>query len=223
MSDTGMNDLFDTAPANAASATVPSEPAVSPAEAEDAALSDLDLALGYWARRHGADRLVARGFALASWAVTQGHTCLALDQIPTALMSATNQVALPDALAASDLVTVLDPDKTDTETSTRPLILEAGRLYLQRYHAYETRLAERLRTLMAAEPNPVNVDALKPGNGLFAADAANPNGSRRNIAGIVNEAGNVLGMMPHPERLAEAALGGIDGKPMFDGLVAALH
>jgi len=54
-------------------------------------------------------------------------------------------------------------------------------------------------------------------------DAANPNGSRRNIAGIVNEAGNVLGMMPHPERLAEAALGGIDGKPMFDGLVAALH
>ncbi len=56
-----------------------------------------------------------------------------------------------------------------------------------------------------------------------ASDAANPNGSRRNIAGIVNEAGNVLGMMPHPERLAEAALGGIDGKPMFDGLVAALH
>ncbi|MAO54487.1 MAG: hypothetical protein CMM61_02155 [Rhodospirillaceae bacterium] len=56
-----------------------------------------------------------------------------------------------------------------------------------------------------------------------ASDAANPNGSRRNIAGIVNEAGNVLGMMPHPERLAEAALGGTDGKPMFDGLVAALH
>ena len=174
MSDTGMNDLFDTAPANAASATVPSEPAVSPAEAEDAALSDLDLALGYWARRHGADRLVARGFALASWAVTQGHTCLALDQIPTALMSAANQAALPDALAASDLVTVLDADDTETETPTRPLILEAGRLYLQRYHAYETRLAERLRTLMAAEPNPVNVDALKPGNGLFAADTANP-------------------------------------------------
>jgi len=54
-------------------------------------------------------------------------------------------------------------------------------------------------------------------------EGANPNGSRRNIAGIVNETGNVLGMMPHPERLAEAALGGTDGKPMFDGLVAALH
>lgn len=56
-----------------------------------------------------------------------------------------------------------------------------------------------------------------------ATDAANPNGSQRNIAGILNDAGNVLGMMPHPERLAEMALGGEDGKPMFDGLVRALH
>ncbi len=52
--------------------------------------------------------------------------------------------------------------------------------------------------------------------------AANPNGSAHNIAGILNEARNVLGMMPHPERLAEAALGGTDGRPMFDGLVEAL-
>jgi phosphoribosylformylglycinamidine synthase len=50
----------------------------------------------------------------------------------------------------------------------------------------------------------------------------NPNGSARDIAGIVNERGNVLGMMPHPERLADAALGGIDGRAMFDGLVTAL-
>ncbi len=42
-------------------------------------------------------------------------------------------------------------------------------------------------------------------------DAANPNGSERNIAGIVNERGNVLGMMPHPERACEALLGGEDG------------
>ena len=47
---------------------------------------------------------------------------------------------------------------------------------------------------------------------------ANPNGSAANIAGIVNDVGNVLGMMPHPERLADAALGGIDGKHMFDAL-----
>lgn len=51
---------------------------------------------------------------------------------------------------------------------------------------------------------------------------ANPNGSRNNIAGIFNERRNVLGLMPHPERLAEELLGGTDGKPMFDGLVEAL-
>jgi phosphoribosylformylglycinamidine synthase len=53
-------------------------------------------------------------------------------------------------------------------------------------------------------------------------DEANPNGSARNIAGILNEDGNVLGMMPHPERLAEEALGGTDGKAMFEGLSEAL-
>ena len=51
---------------------------------------------------------------------------------------------------------------------------------------------------------------------------ANPNGSQRAIAGIFNKNRNVLGMMPHPERLANAKLGGADGKPMFDGLVQAL-
>lgn len=53
-------------------------------------------------------------------------------------------------------------------------------------------------------------------------DDANPNGSQKNIAGILNKNRNVLGMMPHPERLADPELGGVDGKPMFDGLVAAL-
>ncbi|GAB6051289.1 phosphoribosylformylglycinamidine synthase subunit PurQ [Magnetospira thiophila] len=54
-------------------------------------------------------------------------------------------------------------------------------------------------------------------------DAAhNPNGSCNNIAGVTNEAGNVLGMMPHPERLADPLLGGTDGRPMFESLVAAL-
>ncbi len=52
--------------------------------------------------------------------------------------------------------------------------------------------------------------------------ASNPNGSQRDIAGILSEKGNVLGMMPHPERLADARLGGTDGKPMFDSLVEAL-
>ncbi len=45
------------------------------------------------------------------------------------------------------------------------------------------------------------------------------NGSARDIAGIVNDAGNVLGMMPHPERMIEPAHGGIDGRRLFEGLM----
>ena len=50
---------------------------------------------------------------------------------------------------------------------------------------------------------------------------ANPNGSMNNIAGIVNTSGNVLGMMPHPERCAEAELGGTDGLALFRSLLQA--
>ena len=53
-------------------------------------------------------------------------------------------------------------------------------------------------------------------------EAANPNGSLNNIAGILNEEGNVLGMMPHPERLADPLLGGTDGAPMFTALAEAI-
>ena len=51
---------------------------------------------------------------------------------------------------------------------------------------------------------------------------ANPNGSVAHIAGILNPARTVLGLMPHPERAAEPALGGADGRIMFDSLVEAL-
>jgi len=50
-------------------------------------------------------------------------------------------------------------------------------------------------------------------------DAANPNGSLNNIAGIVNEAGNVLGMMPHPERASDPLLGSSDGLEIFRSIV----
>jgi len=53
-------------------------------------------------------------------------------------------------------------------------------------------------------------------------DDANPNGSARNIAGVFNERHSVCGLMPHPERLADAMLGGIDGKAMLEGLVHEL-
>jgi phosphoribosylformylglycinamidine synthase len=48
------------------------------------------------------------------------------------------------------------------------------------------------------------------------------NGSARNIAGIVNETGNVLGMMPHPERAFEAAHGNTDGRRLFEGLLESV-
>jgi phosphoribosylformylglycinamidine synthase I len=54
-------------------------------------------------------------------------------------------------------------------------------------------------------------------------DEANPNGSRNNIAGIYNETGTVLGLMPHPERLADPALSGTDGAKMFLSLMETLH
>ena len=47
----------------------------------------------------------------------------------------------------------------------------------------------------------------------------NPNGSMNNIAGVTNQEGNVLGMMPHPERCCDSLLGGIDGKLIFGSLV----
>jgi len=51
---------------------------------------------------------------------------------------------------------------------------------------------------------------------------ANPNGSLENIAGILNEGRNVLGMMPHPDRSSEALLGSSDGFKIFESLVGTL-
>lgn len=55
-----------------------------------------------------------------------------------------------------------------------------------------------------------------------AVTTANPNGSVRSIAGICNEARNVVGLMPHPERACESALGSADGLVMFESVVEAL-
>jgi len=54
-------------------------------------------------------------------------------------------------------------------------------------------------------------------------DAANVNGSARAIAGVCNEAGNVVGLMPHPERAAEPLLGSADGRRVFEALVRSLQ
>ncbi len=54
-------------------------------------------------------------------------------------------------------------------------------------------------------------------------EASNPNGALNNIAGIYNETGRVLGLMPHPERLADTQLGGTDGAPVFASLLETVH
>lgn len=51
-------------------------------------------------------------------------------------------------------------------------------------------------------------------------EASNPNGSLNNIAGIINKQGNILGMMPHPERASDPVLGATDGRKIFEGLLA---
>ncbi len=53
------------------------------------------------------------------------------------------------------------------------------------------------------------------------AGGTNPNGSANDIAGVFNEARNVLGLMPHPENLIDSAQGGTDGRALFEGLLAA--
>ena len=64
------------------------------------------------------------------------------------------------------------------------------------------------------------LDQLKANNQIiFTYSSENPNGSLENIAGIINEQGNVLGMMPHPERAMDALLGSDDGLKLFKSIV----
>ena len=58
---------------------------------------------------------------------------------------------------------------------------------------------------------------------VFRYVGESPNGALDNIAGITNKKGNVLGMMPHPERLADPVLGGTDGKFIFDSLLSQFN
>ena len=58
--------------------------------------------------------------------------------------------------------------------------------------------------------------------GERGAPGSNPNGSLADIAGVTNARGNVLGMMPHPERLAEEVLGGEDGRRLFESILEAV-
>ncbi|MEA5514135.1 phosphoribosylformylglycinamidine synthase subunit PurQ [Nodularia sp. UHCC 0506] len=101
----------------------------------------------------------------------------------------------------------LQVERTDTnwtqayttgETITLPIAHGEGRFYADP------------ATLAAIEDH---------GQVVFRYAGENPNGSLNNIAGICNRQGNVLGMMPHPERAADSALGNTDGLRLFQGLL----
>ena len=85
-------------------------------------------------------------------------------------------------------------------------------------------------TTATTSPTPTPCNACKPRTGGGAlllprrrpGRSRQPHGSLDKIAGILNEKRNVLGLMPHPERMADAELGGTDGRALFDGLVEAL-
>ena len=72
------------------------------------------------------------------------------------------------------------------------------------------------------QADPETLDRLEGEGRVAFRYAGEVNGSARGIAGIVNEAGNVLGMMPHPERMVEPAHGGTDGRRLFEGLLEAV-
>jgi phosphoribosylformylglycinamidine synthase len=79
------------------------------------------------------------------------------------------------------------------------------------YHADEAMLRE------LEENNQVVFRYCSPSGEIT--EGANPNGSRNNIAGVVSKAGNVLGMMPHPERACEEIVGGLDGIVIFQSII----
>jgi phosphoribosylformylglycinamidine synthase len=72
------------------------------------------------------------------------------------------------------------------------------------------------------QADPETLDRLEGEGRIAFRYAAQTNGSARDIAGIVNEAGNVLGMMPHPERAVEPAHGITDGRRLFEGIIEAI-
>ena len=85
--------------------------------------------------------------------------------------------------------------------------------YEGRYYADDATLAE-----LEADKGVVFRYSASTGN---ITEAANPNGSLHNIAGIVNKKGNVLGMMPHPERATEPILGSSDGNLIWESIIAS--
>ncbi|WP_225046972.1 phosphoribosylformylglycinamidine synthase subunit PurQ [Lacticaseibacillus kribbianus] len=121
--------------------------------------------------------------------------------LPGALQANTSLkfICEPEPLTVANAATAFSSAYSDGQSLTLPIAHGEGNYYAD------------AATLAALEAN----------HQVVFRYAANPNGSLNDIAGIVNARGNVLGMMPHPERAVEALLGGTDGLGVFQSLIDA--
>jgi phosphoribosylformylglycinamidine synthase I len=110
-----------------------------------------------------------------------------------------------------------------TETANTPYtnLLKKGQVLRMPIGHGEGNFFADADTLKRIEDNDQVVFRYADAEGRITKEA-NPNGSLNNIAGIVNEQRNVLGMMPHPDRSSEEILGSADGRLIFDSMVNAL-
>ena len=104
-------------------------------------------------------------------------------------------------------------ERTDTPFTSR---FQPGQVIRMPIAHNEGRYVADAKTLKAVQEQVVFRYCTDDGE---LTDAANPNGSTGAIAGIVNGRGNVLGLMPHPERAAEPALGSDDGRLLFESML----
>jgi phosphoribosylformylglycinamidine synthase I len=108
----------------------------------------------------------------------------------------------------------------NTDTPFTNTLRKGQLLYIPIGHGDGNYFADE-ETLRRIEGNGQVVFRYVDENGQTTSDA-NPNGSQNNIAGIVNDQRNVLGMMPHPDRSYDRVLGSEDGKLIFESMVNAL-
>ena len=110
-------------------------------------------------------------------------------------------------------------ERTDSQFSRRGLLGQALRIPIA--HGEGNYFAEPEQLKAIEDNGQVLFRYCDPAGNVT--DQANPNGSLSNIAGVLNAHGNVLGMMPHPERVAEAIIGGTDGCILFESVLDTLN
>lgn len=112
--------------------------------------------------------------------------------------------------------------KTENNQSPFTTRCQHGRVLRIPISHYEGRYYADNATLAELEANKCVIFRYCTATGEVT-EAANPNGSLHNIAGITNKRGNVLGMMPHPERACEALLGSSDGNIIWESIIACIQ